>query len=94
MNKSCQKKLEKILAESKLEPNRMYLCSNPFTGVSLALSYEEASVYQYIIHWYSMYHQETGLGYHSNAIKAIRNYDKAREVFCYINRRAYRELVD
>ena len=33
--------------------NKMYLCSNPFTGVSLTLSFEEASVYQYIISEYS-----------------------------------------
>ena len=94
MNKSCQKKLEKILEGSKLNLNQMYLCKNPFTNVSLALTGEQASVYQYIIHWYSMYHQETALGYQSNAIKAIRNYDKAREVFLFLNPNAYRVLVD
>ena len=66
MNKSCQKKLEKILEGSTLNPNQMYLCKNPFTEVLITLNYKEASVYQYIIHWYSIYHQETSLGYQSN----------------------------
>jgi hypothetical protein len=97
MNKSCQKKLEKILEGSTLNPNQMYLCKNPFTEVSLKLNYKEASVYNYIIESYRKYYFEEKLGKNasSNKItKYIRDYDKSREVFAYLNPNAYRVLVD
>jgi hypothetical protein len=94
MNKSCQNKLEKILEVSDLNPNQQYLCQNGFTGESIILNYREASVYGYINHWYSLYHKNFERGHQSNVIKAIRNYDKAREVFRFMNSKAYYTLVD
>jgi hypothetical protein len=97
MNKSCQKKLEKILEGSKLNLNQMYLCKNPFTNVSLALTGEHASVYNYIIESYRKYYFEQQLGKNASSnklTKHMRDYDKAREVFLFLNPTAYRLLVD
>ena len=94
MNKSCQKKLEKILEGSKLNLNQMYLCKNPFTNVSLTLNGKEAAVYEYIIDSYRRYRTEYLVGNYNKGNKAISAYDKAREVFLFLNPNAYRLLVD
>lgn len=91
MNKSSKNKLVKILNESDLNPKMDYLCKS-YIGNEMILNYKEASVYNYILDAYSRYLKAANDG--KPVSKAIKDYDKAREVFGYLNHKAYMKLVD
>ena len=94
MNKSIEKKLVKILNESNLNPKMDYLCTAPYSGKEMMLNYKEASVYLYILDAYIKYKEIEDNKYDNIMEKAIKNYDKSREVLCYLNQEAYMCLVD
>lgn len=94
MNKSCQNKLEKILSESPFQKNQQFICKNPYWGNEMILNYREASVYHYILEAFKRYKEAEVFGHNTKTIKAIRDYDKAREVMRFLNSEAYYALID
>mgnify|MGYP003635677782 FL=1 len=94
MNKSSEKKLSKILSLSTLDSKLRYFCKNRFSGEGMLLNYKEASVYAYIMESYSQYSRAEEAGDRKLVSRAILDYDKSREVFSYLNPKAYMFLVD
>tara|TARA_R110000782_G_scaffold176801_1_gene267773 strand:+ start:662 stop:946 length:285 start_codon:yes stop_codon:yes gene_type:complete len=94
MNKSSEKKLVKILKESTLNPKLNYLGRNRFSGEGMKLNYKEASVYTYILDAYSKYLKAAEDKNSKLVSRAIKDYDKSREVFGYLNNKAYMFLID